>query len=118
MSGKHIAGIVVLALVVILGLTWIIEGNNFFLYKVFAPQKEQIRHEVFKNSQAYTDGMVEELQNYMLEYNKADTAHKTALKTVIIRQSAKVDEEYLPEDLKDFIKTLKDETNDSTGYKF
>jgi hypothetical protein len=110
--------IIIGVIVGILLFTWLVEGNNFFLYKYFAPQKEQVRHDVFKNSQAYTDGMVEELQSYMLEYNKADAEAKAALKTVIIRQSAKVDEKYLPDDLKDFIQALKDETNDSTGYKF
>lgn len=87
------------ALLGIFLIAWMVQGNDFFMYKVFAPAQEQVRHDVFKHSQAYTDGMVQDLQRYMLEYQKASPEHKIALKTVIIRESAKVDEKYLPSDL-------------------
>jgi hypothetical protein len=118
MSGKGIVGLCVLGLVVILGLTWFVQGNDFFMYKFFAPKYEQVRHDTFKNSQAYTDGMVEELQQYMLEYQKADSEHKAALKTVIIRQSAKVDEKYLPSDVRNFVDRLKSGETESKPIEF
>lgn len=106
---KHWLGVIVLVLVVLMGLGWIVQGNDFFMYKFFAPKQEQVRHDVFKNSQAYTDGMVQELQQYMLEYHKAGPEHKAALRTVIVRQSTKVDEKYLPSDLVAFIRQMKAE---------
>lgn len=30
-------------LLVILGLTWLFQGNDFFMYKVFAPRQEAVR---------------------------------------------------------------------------
>lgn len=106
-----VAGIVIGVVIVIIVLAWIFQGNDFFLYKAFAPKYEQTRHDVFKNSQAYTDGKVQELQQYMLDYKKAETSagHKAALKTVIIRESAKIDWKYLPNDLQVFINGLKAE---------
>lgn len=106
---KKIVGIVVGVLVVVLVLTWIGQGNDFFMYKFFAPRQVEVQHEVFKNSQAYVDGMVQNLQQYMLEYQKAEKEHKDALKTVIIRESGKIDEKYLPSDLRAFIHKLKSE---------
>ena len=94
-----------------------VQGNDFFMYKVFAPQYEQTRHDVFKRSQAYTDGKVQELQQYMLEYNKANPEHKAALKTVIIRESVNVDWNDLPSDLQAFITRLKNETAPAMSFK-
>lgn len=91
------------------GLGWFGRAEQLVQNKVFAPKEEQVRHDVFKNSQAYTDGMVAELQQYMLEYHKAGPDHKAALRTVIIRQSTKVDERYLPSDLASFIRQMKAE---------
>lgn len=115
-TGKAI-GLGIVALLVIFAIGWAVQGNDFFMYKIFAPQYEQVRHDTFKNSQAYTDGKVQELQQYMLEYNKALPEHKAALKTVIVRESAKVDESYLPSDLRAFISRLKNETAPAMSFK-
>jgi hypothetical protein len=50
------------ALLGILGLTWVFQGNDFFLTRFFAPKYEQVRRETFENSKAYRDGMVQELR--------------------------------------------------------
>jgi hypothetical protein len=114
----HWIPVVFIVLVILLGLGWFVQGNDFFMYKFFAPKQEQVRHDVFKNTQAYTDGMVQELQQYMLEYDKANPGHKAALKTVIIRESTKVDEKYLPSDVRDFINRLKTEETTTTTTTF
>lgn len=112
----HWLPIFVLVLIVMMGIGWLVQGNEFFMYKFWAPKQEQVRHDVFKNTQAYTDGKVQELQQYMLEYQKAAPEHKAALKTVIIRESAKVDEKYLPSDLSSFITRLKSEGTSPTTF--
>ncbi len=96
-------------IVLILALSWIIQGNEFFLYKVFAPKQEQARRETFEQSKAYNDGMVQELQAMQFEYAKADQAHKDALGSVILHKVANYDLEKLPPDLKQFVQTLKRE---------
>ena len=96
-------------LVVLLGLTWIFQGNDFFLYKVFAPQYEKVRRETFEQSKAYNQGMIQELQNMQFEYIKADQEHKKALASIILHRAADYDENKLPPDLRDFIQQLKRE---------
>jgi hypothetical protein len=103
----QIVGAVIGFFLVIFAIGWVAQGNDFFMMKVFAPKYEQVRHDVFKQSQAYVDGKVSELQQYMLEYHKAGPEHKAALKTVIVRESVKVDEDKLPSDLRGFIRNLK-----------
>jgi hypothetical protein len=115
-TGKAIA-LSFAALIGIFLIAWMVQGNDFFMYKVFGPKYEQARHEIFKTSQSYVDGKVQELQQYMLEYNKAEAAHKSALKTVIIRESVNVDEKFLPSDLRDFIKGLKKQSAPAMSFK-
>lgn len=100
-------GLVVGILVALLGLTWIIQGNNFFMYKVFAPQYEKVRRETFEQSKAYNQGMIQELQNMQFEYIKADPEHKKALASIILHRAADFDENKLPADLREFIRQLK-----------
>ena len=59
-------GTIFLVMVLVIGLSWIVQGNEFFLYKVFAPRTEAMRREVFEQSKAFNQGMVQELQNMQL----------------------------------------------------
>lgn len=96
-------------LVVGLGLTWIAQGNSFFLYKVFAPKTEAVRREIFEQSKAFNQGMVQELQNMQFEYTKASPEHKEALASIILHRAADYDEAKLPPDLRDFVRQLRRE---------
>ncbi len=89
------------------GLTWIVQGNDFFLYKVFAPAQENVRREVFENTKSYNQGMVQELQNMQFEHVKASDEHKKALASVILQRSADFPEDKMPNDLRVFISDLK-----------
>lgn len=111
---KEGVGITVVILIAVLGLTWLVQGNDFFMYKVFAPKYEQVRHDTFKQSQAYNDGAVNQLQAYWLEYQKATPEHKQALASVIVRESANVDENRMPSDLRAFVFGLR---NNATAPK-
>jgi hypothetical protein len=98
--------IVVGCLVLILGLDWVVQGNEFFLYKTFAPKMEQARRETFEQSKAYTQGQIQELQNMQFEYVKATPEQKVALASIILHRAADFDESKLPTDLKLFISNL------------
>ena len=106
-------GIFLLVLIGIMGLTWILQGNNFFMYKVFAPKQEQVRREVFEQTKSYRQGMVQELQNMQFEYVKADKEHQAALATIILHRSADFPEEDLPPDLRSFIQKLRSDRTSS-----
>lgn len=90
-------------------LTWVFYGNDFFLYKFFAPKQESVRREVFEQTKSYNQGMIQELQNMQFEYVKADSVHKVALKSIILHRAADYDMDRLPVDLRNFIESLKKE---------
>jgi hypothetical protein len=96
-----------LAIVALLGLTWIFQGNDFFLYRTFAPKYEQTRREVFEQSKAYNQGMVQELQNMQFEYVKATPEQKKALASVILHRAADYDLTQMPPDTAAFIGELR-----------
>jgi hypothetical protein len=101
--------IVIGAVVGVLALTWLLEGNNFFLYKVFAPKMEAVRRETFEQSKAYNQGMIQELQNMQFEYAKATPAQQAGLAAIILHRTADYDENKLPMDLRAFIQKLRNE---------
>lgn len=94
-------------LFLIFGLSWIVQGNEFFLAKVFAPKEEQLRRETFEESKAYNQGAIQELQNMQFEYVKADKDQKKALAAIILHRAADFKEEKMPSDLRDFIASLR-----------
>lgn len=91
-----------------LGIIWVLQGNDFFLFKTFAPRYEQVRRETFEQSKAYNQGMIQELQNMQFEYERADPGHQAALASIILHRAADFDSNKLPYDLRAFIEGLKD----------
>jgi len=100
-------GIGVLVVVGLLALSWLVTGNDFFLYKYFAPRQEAVRRQVFEQSKAYNQGMIQELQNMQFEYIKASPEHKSALASIILHRAADYDVNQMPADLRQFIHELK-----------
>ncbi len=100
----------VIALFTLLG--WFVAGNDFFMFKYFAPKMEQVRRETFEQSKAYNQGMIQELQNMQFEYIQADSIHRAMLSSTILHRAADYDMEKLRTaslDLYDFIQKLKNE---------
>jgi hypothetical protein len=93
--------------ILLLTIGWVAQGNDFFMFKFFAPKYEQVRRETFEQSKAYNQGMIQELQNMQFEYIKADAEHRDALASIILHRAADYDEERMPADLRDFIHKLK-----------
>lgn len=98
-----------LVVVVALGLSWAVMGNNFFLYSYFAPKMENVRRNTFEQSKAFNQGMIQELQNMQFQYEQADASHKQALASLILHRAADYDQDRLPPDLYSFIEHLKRE---------
>lgn len=109
MNALKVFASIVGVIALMLGLAWAFQGNDFFLYKTFAPKYEQVRRDTFEQSKAYNQGMVQELQNMQFQYAQADEAHKVALADVILHRAADYDESRLPSDLRSFIADLKHE---------
>jgi hypothetical protein len=105
--GAIFAGI--LLFVTIIGLTWVVQGNEFFLYQYFAPKQAAVQRQVFENTKSYNQGMIQELQNMAFDYAKAPAEQKPLLAGMILRRSADYDVEKLPVDLRNFISDLRRE---------
>ena len=75
---------------------------GFWQFSFFAPRVEQVRYNVFKESQTYNDGMLRDLQNLKLEYLNADSAHKDAMRSIVIQRFSVYDLNRLPPDLQQF----------------
>lgn len=111
---KAVVGTVVaciLALALVLALVWVVQGNNFFMYKVFAPAQEQVRRDTFEQSRAYRQGMIQELQNMQYEYVQATPEQKDALASIILHRVADFDLTLpdVPTDLRQFIEQLREQ---------
>jgi hypothetical protein len=107
MKTSGIVGLVLLGIVALFGLTWAIQGNQFFLYKVFAPQMEEARREVFENTKSYQQGTIQNLRRMQEEYVTADTQHQGALASIILHTAADFPEADMPADIKAFVSELK-----------
>lgn len=78
--------------VVIFGLTWAIQGNDFFLYQFFAPKYEQVRRETFEQSRAFNEGMAQELNRMWLDYQHAtDQGEKDSIRSLVRQRVAGYD---------------------------
>ena len=108
MKGLQVALASVGALVGLIALIWVIQGNDFFLYKTFAPKYEEVRRETFEETKSYTQGTIQELQQLQLDYVKAgNQEEKDALASVILRRTADFDDSKLPDDLAAFVREIK-----------
>lgn len=106
---KEVVGAVVLGILLLFGLTWLVQGNDFFMYKIFAPKYEQVRRETFEQTKSYRQGMVQELQNMLIAYASADEAHKAAMADLILHRAADVPDEALTPELRQAISKLRRE---------
>lgn len=106
-------GLLSLLAVIVIGLAldWVFAGENFVLYKFWAPKMQAVQREVFVNTPSYVLGNVQELENFQADYMKADEEHKKALASIILHRAGTIPEDKIPSDLREFIKKLKNERN-------
>ena len=60
------------------GLTYV----DWASYNFFAPKYENTRRQVFEQSNAYNAGMIRDLENLQMEYQRADSNQKDALRPI------------------------------------
>lgn len=88
----QVIGLIVAGLIALFGLTWIVQGNSFFMYQVFAPKYESVRRNTFEQSRAFNEGMAQELQRMWLDYNHATNAdEKSAIRSLVVHRVAGYD---------------------------
>lgn len=99
--------VLLLVLAIMLGIGWVAEGNSFFLYKYFAPKTEQVRYDVFKQSQAYNEGMAKDVADYEIQYLHATPDQKPAIASMILQEVSSYDTTKLPPAQQAFINQLR-----------
>ena len=97
-------------LFVLVGIGWFLTENDYLMQKEFAPKYEQVRRDTFKQSQAYNEGMAQELRRYQMEYIKATPEQKTAIRSVVLQQFSGYDSNQLPSDCNAFMNQIKKES--------
>lgn len=77
--------------------------------KFFEPKKENIRREIFEQTQSYTHGKIQDLAKYYEEYNKTmEQEEREAIRQLIIMRFAEFDEENVRSDkLRNFLTAMR-----------
>lgn len=76
--------LVILALIIFsMALGWAIKGNQFFMYKFFAPKEEAVRRETYEQTKSYRQGSVQRLGTLCQQVAEADDGHKGMINDII-----------------------------------
>jgi hypothetical protein len=94
--------VVVLGLAVIFGASY----GGLYMFKTFAPQWEDARTDVYRNSKSYVEGTIRDLRRLKREYEAAEDSQQSTLRTIILQRSDELDYDQLPSDLRRFIESL------------
>ena len=110
-----LVGILVIVVLAVLGtgVAWLVQGNDFVLYKYFGPKMEKVRYEVYTNTPSYIQGTIADLQDLQRDYNKAvkgkDDEGKKNIAGMIVMRSGTITDDKLPSDLLSFIRDVRRE---------
>ena len=96
-----------LIVVLLTGVSFGLRYAGLMQFELFAPQLEDAKREVFENSQGYIEGKRQEAVKYRLEYMRADSTSKQAIKMTIVQSFANFDESKLSPELQAFIHKMK-----------
>lgn len=100
-------GALIGGVIFVLAVSWLVEGNDFFLFQYFAPRRAAVERKVFEETKSYNQGMIQELENMQFQYEQADDAHKEALRSIILHRAADYDVDKLPPSLRSFVAGLR-----------
>lgn len=104
---RYVFGVLAVVVLLVIGISWVAEGNDFFLYKVFAPARANVERQVFTNTKSYRQGMVQELQQMQFAIVGADSAHKEALASVYLQEAVQLPDSEMPPALRSFTDSLR-----------
>lgn len=104
--GKIVLGIFLFFVVMLIG-GWIVQGNNFFMYKFFAPKQEEARRQVYEQTHSYKSGSIQRLNTLCTQIADADEHGKSMLYQVVNQEFADWDIEDVPDYLRSCLSTAR-----------
>ena len=99
-----VIGIGLFAIIAVVGVTWVAQGDQFFLYKVFAPLNESVRRDTMLQSRAYSEATARELFRLKIQYEEAKTDdERQTIKAMVRQEYGAIDIHLLPSELQAFV---------------
>ena len=93
MSKAKIVWLCILGFFLIFVIWFIFELVGLGFFKFFEPKRENVRRDVFENTQSYVHGKTQDLAKYYDEWMEADESDKEAIRKLIIMRFAELDAE-------------------------
>lgn len=98
---------ILLTILIIGWITFGLQYASILNYWFFAPKVQNVKREVFENTQSYVEWKRQELTKYRFEYlTTKDEDVKTAIRMTIIQSFANFDKSLLSYELKTFLDSL------------
>ena len=101
---------IALTIVILIGLAligWASTGFNLALFSYFAPKFEQVKRNTFEQSKAYNQGMTQELDQNMQDYNSGNAIQKAGIRSMVLHRVADYPISSLPGYLQQFVEQLR-----------
>jgi hypothetical protein len=97
-----VIGALLLIMVTGFGLGFVGDAMNWWSFKFWAPKVEQVRYDVHKKSQAYQDGMAQQLADAAEQWPTLNNTQKGSVRAVLRSRMRDFDTSNLAPDLRDF----------------
>ena len=96
-----------LSLIGLIGLGWGLSYNSIWMKRVLGVMHENVNREIFEETKSYNEGKIQQLAKYRLEYLKADSEGKEAIKSTIQTMFADFNKDNLPLELEGFLTQMR-----------
>jgi len=89
------------------GTSFITGHGQLFLKEYFGVWEQNVETEIYKETEMYNEGKVQELAKARLEYQQADEDGKDAVASMIRHRFADYEAERLPDELAEFLNKIR-----------
>ena len=94
-------------IVVVVAIIAAFSFGSYALYAYFNPKYTAVQNQTFKESQAYNDGMIRDLEDLQAQYASANSIQKDALRAIILHRFSVYPENKLSPTLRNFYNDIK-----------
>lgn len=113
-SSKIVGGIIGKSFLIIVGVILFFTAISFvsghaqlFMREYFGVWEQNVETQIYKETEMYNEGKIQELAKAKLEYEQADAMGKKAIASMIQHRFADYEVERLPEGLAEFLTKIR-----------